>query len=195
MPGRSRSRREFTIGDLGGRAGQRPVGVVRDRHLPVEAARRRDAVPPVCVDEAIAGHVPQPQLERHRWVREVVAEAAVRLDEHVLHDVAGVHPPLHHPVHPAVDEPPDRRAVPREQVIDRRGIAAAHPLEEHERGLGLDGRGGGFGRTGHDLHPTNVSPDPPVRMMRVHPPDRHEKHERRPLINSERFCLHPERDP
>jgi hypothetical protein len=147
VPGGRRSRRQVAVGHLAGRSRQ---GVVApERHLPVEAARGRDAVPAVGVDEPVAGHVPQPELEGHRRVGEVVAEPAIGLDEHVLHDVAGVDPPLHHPIHPPVDHPPDRIAMPRQKVVDRRRVPATDAVEQHERLLGFHGHGGWVDGAGH----------------------------------------------
>ena len=69
----------------------------------------------VGVDQAVAGDVPQPEMKRHRRVFvaaiEVLGQPAVGFDQHVLHNVAGVHAALDHAVHPQVDHPPQRLAV------------------------------------------------------------------------------------
>ena len=111
------------------------------RHLAVEAASGGDAMPAVGVDEAIPGHVPQPELERHGGVGQIVAEPTVGLDHHVLHDVAGIHPPLHDAIHPLVDHPADRRAMAFKQAVDRVAVSLADAVEQHKRWLRL-----GYGR-------------------------------------------------
>ena len=51
-------------------------------------------MPAMGVDHAVAGQVPQPELKRHAGRFEVVGQPAVRFDQHILHDIAGVDPPL-----------------------------------------------------------------------------------------------------
>jgi len=92
------------------------------------------------VDQTVAGHVPQPELERHGGVREILPQPSVGLEEHILNDVAGIDPALHAAIHAAIDHPLDRRAVPFEQSVDSPVVTLANPLEQHERGLWL-GRG------------------------------------------------------
>ena len=105
----------------------------RQRHLAVEAAAGGDAMPTMGVDEAIPGHVPQPELEGHGRVCEIVAQAAVGLDHHVLHDVAGVDPPLHDPIHPLVDHSADRCPMTFQQPVDGRAVPLSGAVEEHHR--------------------------------------------------------------
>ena len=101
----------------------------RQRHLSVETAIGGDAVPAVGVDETIPGHVPQPELEWHGRIGKIIAEAAIGLDHHVLHDVAGIDPPLHDPIHPLIDHPADRRAMALEQAVDRRAVSLSDAVE------------------------------------------------------------------
>jgi hypothetical protein len=70
------------------------------------------------VDQPVVRDMPQPKMERHRRILQVLVEAAVGLYQHILHNVARVDPALHHPVHPQVDHPPQRLAVPIQELVD-----------------------------------------------------------------------------
>lgn len=159
VPSGGRRRSEFPVGDLTGHVDTRTIAVIgRDqRHLAVDAPRARHAVPAVGIDEAVAGHVPQPQPKRHRRILKVVAQPAVGLDEDVLDDVAGVNPSLDHLVHPMVDEPPDRRAVPIEQAVDGITVTLAHPLEQQKCLVGWSVAGSWRQCLRHRRQSTNVS--------------------------------------
>ena len=107
------------------------------RHLPVEASARGDAVPAVGVDQPVAGHVPQPEPKRHDRIGKVVGEPPISLDHHVLNDVAGIDPPLDDPVHTEIDHPPDRRAVAFEKPVYGVRVAVANAIKEHQGRLEL----------------------------------------------------------
>jgi hypothetical protein len=104
----------------------------------------------VGIDEAVAGHVPQPELERHRRVGEVVAEPAVGLEHDVLNDVAGIDAPLHDAVHPPIDHPPDGVAVAGKEAIDGVVVPLADAVEEDLRRWAIPPwrSAGGNGRRG-----------------------------------------------
>ena len=115
------------------------------RLFPIDAAFGRTPMPPVGVDDAILGDLPQPQVERHGRIVQVVPQAAVRLDQHVLHHVAHVDPgpdPLvqphpHHPLHGA--------AMAVQQLVHRAASPCLAPFRSscvlsvsgHMVGIGL----------------------------------------------------------
>ena len=134
-PGGRRGRREFPVGQPFGEIGLLVIASTghHQRHLAVETAARGHAMPAVGIDQPVPGHVPQPEPKRHRGIGKIIAEPAVRLDEHILHDVAGVHPPLHHPIHAQVDHPADRGAVPLEEPVDGVAVSLTNAIQEHER--------------------------------------------------------------
>src|SRR5260221_10875233 len=59
------------------------------------------------------------------------------LDQHVLHYVARIDPPLNEMVHPQVDHSPQRGPMPLEQAVHRRGIPGAGLGEQLLRFLRL----------------------------------------------------------
>jgi len=91
----------------------------------------------VRVDQTVAGHVPQPQLEGHGGIGEVVAEPAVGLEEDILDDVAGIDAALDAPIHPPIDHLPDRIAVAGEKAVDGIVVAAADAVEQDEGRLAI----------------------------------------------------------
>ena len=93
----------------------RPRGP-RDRLLPVDAAPLREPVPAVRVDDAVLRQVPQPQVERHVRLLQVLGQPLVGLDEHVLNDVGGVHAARDGRVEPQVDDAAERFAELVEQA-------------------------------------------------------------------------------
>ena len=112
-------------------------GCPPDRLLPVEAAAGGQPVAAMGIYEPVAGHMTQPELEWHRGVGEIIAEAAVGFDHHILHDIAGIDPPLNHPVHPQMNHPLDRLPMAFQEAIDGGGIPAAGPVQQGDRDLRL----------------------------------------------------------
>jgi len=86
------------------------------------------------IDDPIAGHMPQPEPERHRGIRQVVGKTPAGFDHHVLHDVAGIHPSSEHGIHSPIDDAPQRIPMPGKQAVDGIGIAVPNPVEQSERG-------------------------------------------------------------
>ena len=87
-----RRRRQFGIDQLPGQLVRR---VVRQeggdqRLLAVEAAPLRLAVAAMGVDDVVLGDVPQPEVKGHERIVQIVLQPAVRFEQHVLHDVAGI---------------------------------------------------------------------------------------------------------
>ena len=72
--------------------------------FPIDAAFGRHPVPAVGVDDAIAGDLPQPRMERHDGLRRYPA-AAGSLRPAPLHHVADVHSPLDAVVQTHLHEP------------------------------------------------------------------------------------------
>jgi hypothetical protein len=148
VPGGGGGGRELSVGDLPAQIGLRLVARVghHQRHLTINASRGRHAVSAVSIDKPVAGHVPQPELEWHGRVGQIVDQPAIGFDHHVLHDVAGIDPPLHPPVHATVDHSPDRFAVPLEQAVDGIAIALPHAIEQHQSRLSVGRRSPVLGR-------------------------------------------------
>ena len=90
------------------------------------------------VDYPVVGDLPQPQMIGHDRMGQIVLQAAVGLDQHFLHDVAHVDPPLNPLVQPQLHHPPQRIAVPLHQPVDGGRIALPGMLEQF---LGLFGVG------------------------------------------------------
>jgi len=140
MPGGGGGRRKLAVGDLPAKVGLRLVafGVGHhQRHLAIDAPGGRHAMAAMGIDQPIAGHVPEPELKRHRSVGEVLAQPPVGLDHHILHDIAGIDPPLHAPIHATIDHPLDRLAVPLKKAVHGVAIPLPHAVEQHERGLAV----------------------------------------------------------
>ena len=135
MPGGHRRRRQLAVSQAIGQIGLRGIRISRrlKRHLAIEAAGGGHPMPPMGIDDPVTGHVPQPQLKRHRRIGEVVAQPPVRLQHDILHDVAGIDPSLHHPVKPVVNHPSDRGPVSGQQSVDRRSITLPSPVEQDKR--------------------------------------------------------------
>ena len=138
-PGGGGGRRELTVGEAGGGVGGR-VAVTppsHQRHLTIDAPGGGHPMAAVRVDQTVAGHVPQPQLEGHGGIGEVVAEPAVGLEEDILDDVAGIDAALDAPIHPPIDHLPDRIAVAGEKAVDGIVVAAADAVEQDEGRLAI----------------------------------------------------------
>jgi len=108
-----------------------------DRFLPVEAAAGGEPVAAMGVNEPVASHVAQPELEWHRGIGEIIAETAVGLDQHILHDIAGIDPPLDHPVHAQMNHPLDRFPVAFQEAIDCVSIPPSGPVQQRDCDLRL----------------------------------------------------------
>ena len=68
-------------------------------------------MPPVCVDDMVLRDLAQPEVERHRRVAEILRQPLAGLEQHVLHDVAGIDATRHRLVEPQADHPPQGRPV------------------------------------------------------------------------------------
>lgn len=106
-----------------------------DRHLPIDTSTRRHSMSPVGIDQPVTSHMPQPEPKRHHGIFQIVTQPAVRLDHHVLHDVAGINPALHNTVHSRRDQATDRIAMPSKQALNSIGITLPHAVEQHLRDL------------------------------------------------------------
>ena len=72
---------------------------------------------PLRSDEVISGETTQPDMERHRRVFHVFTQPAIRLDEHVLDYIAGVHPLSDSFIKPIVKHASDRTSVAFKEVV------------------------------------------------------------------------------
>ena len=115
--------------------------------LPVDAPLGGHPVTAVHVDDAVAGQLPQPEVERHVPVRQEPVQPLVRLQQHVLHHVAGVHAALHLAVQPHPHQPFQAAAVLVHQgVAGVVPLRAGVPLRVGQQALGLVGVGPHGGR-------------------------------------------------
>jgi hypothetical protein len=80
-------------------------------------------VPPVSVDDPVLGNLPQPQVIRHSRLSEIVLQPAVGLDQHILHDIAHIDPPLYFLVQPKLHHAPQAVTMPLHQTVDCVGVA------------------------------------------------------------------------
>ena len=94
-----------------------------ERVLVVDAPLGRDAVPPVRIDQAIAGDMTQPQVKRHGWVLQVIVEPLAGLDDDILHHIADIDPLLHTAIEPHLHQAPQRIAMPLERLRTRCRVA------------------------------------------------------------------------
>ena len=74
------------------RSSAKPAAADGQRPLAIHRSFAGLAVPAVGVDDPVGRDLPQPEMERQRRVAEVVGQPLVGLEQHVLHDVAGVDP-------------------------------------------------------------------------------------------------------
>ncbi len=101
------------VAQLLGQIHRRPVRVHRfgDRAFAIDGAPCCLMVPTMRVDESVAGDLPQPKMKRHHRIAKVFAHSAIRLDQRLLNDVAGIDAALHGTVHPQRDESTHGRAM------------------------------------------------------------------------------------
>ena len=64
----------------------------------------------------------------HRWngitgSSKVILQPPIRLDHDLLHDITGVHPLLNASIESQFDHPPERLAMPIQQLTGRLGVA------------------------------------------------------------------------
>ena len=120
------------VDELGDERHARFIGPRRagDRLLAVHAAALGQAVPAVRVDDAVLRQVPQPQVERHVRLLQVLGEPLIGLDQHVLHDVGGIDAAGDGRVEPQVDDAAERLAELAEQLVDGTGFALAGVVEQ-----------------------------------------------------------------
>ena len=137
LPGGCGCRRQLAVDHRLSRCrGHRVVGArLMNRDLPVDAAAGCHTVTAVGVDQPVSGHVSQPETKRHRRVGQVVTKPTIRLNHHILHNIAGVDTALHTSIHAGSDQPTNRLAVPSKQPVNGRGIALPNAIEQHLRHL------------------------------------------------------------
>jgi hypothetical protein len=61
-----------------------------DRLFTIDASTLREPMPTVRIDDAILGQMPEPQMERHRRVLEVIDESLISFDQDILDDVGSI---------------------------------------------------------------------------------------------------------
>ncbi len=122
---------EFLVAELSDEVERRfVVGGVGERLFAVDAAACRAAVAAVSVDQPVFGHLTQPQVKRHDRVLQILLQAAIGVDHHLLHDVACVDTTFEHLVHPQINHPPHSVAVSVKQLIDSSVITFADVVQE-----------------------------------------------------------------
>ena len=90
-----------------------------DRLFLVDAPSLGEAMPAVSVYDAILCHVPQPEVERHIRLLEIVTQSLIRFDENVLHDVRRIDPAGERGIKSEVHDLPERLAKLGKERIDR----------------------------------------------------------------------------
>ena len=110
---RHRGGRQLVVSEVGGQVDRRPIAEGRRGHRPfaIDAPAPRDAVLAVLVDQVVARDVPQPEVERHRRLAQILGQAAARLQQDPLDHVAGIDPAADRAVHPHLDHPPQGLAM------------------------------------------------------------------------------------
>ena len=141
---------EAGVAEAVGEVEARAVGELGrgQRSLAVEGSPGGDPVAAVLVNHPVARDLAEPEVERHGRVAEVIGQAAARLDQDVLHDVARVDPAADRVVEPEVDHPPQRFAVPLPEPIGRgKGRRRREAVEQDAGRVGVgphrDGVAGG----------------------------------------------------
>ncbi len=112
--------REVAAGELDGEI-HRAVVLSRwhgERPFAIDGALGTGAVAAVGVDDAVLRDLPQPQVVGHARLGQVLLEAAIGLDQNVLHDVADVDSPLNSLVEAKLDHPPERIAVAVQEAVN-----------------------------------------------------------------------------
>jgi sirohydrochlorin ferrochelatase len=87
-------------------------------------------MPPLQLDQPLPGEFPQPRIEGHRAVAQVIGQIAARDGQDVLDDVGGVHASGQSSIHPHRDHLAQPIAVLRQQSLSGRVVAPARPLDE-----------------------------------------------------------------
>ncbi len=88
----------------------------------------------MCIDDAIFGDLPDPKMEGHARVVQIIAKSSIGFDQDVLNNIADVDATLDFPIEPHLHDMPERVAMAFEQFIDGVGLSVANAIEE---GLGL----------------------------------------------------------
>jgi len=94
-------------------------------------------MPAVRVDDAVLRQMPQPEMERHGRRAQVFVEPLIGLEQHVLHDVAGIDPAGQH----GIGRMPITRRNGSRNSPSRRSTAAASRCGAVEHFVGLVGVG------------------------------------------------------
>ena len=92
---RCRRRSQFAGGKLPGQVEGRAVTELRcaERLLAVKAAPLGSTMPPMQIDHAIPGQVTQPEMKWHPGIGKVFLQSLVRLEQDILHHIAGINAP------------------------------------------------------------------------------------------------------
>jgi hypothetical protein len=101
-----------------------------DGLLAVEAAPLGLAVTAVSVDDVVLGDVPQPQMKGHGRVFQIIGQAAMCFEKHVLHDVAGIDARRQGRIEAQTDDAPQRLAVNGQQMLDGLGFSLPGSFEQ-----------------------------------------------------------------
>ena len=117
-PGRRRGRRQLPVAQLQRDVPRRLIARQADveRLLAIEAPPRGHAVAAMGVDQPVLRHLPQPQMERHLRILQILLEPPMGFDQHVLRDVASID---------AAAPAPDPSATGPSSAPPRDGVPAA----------------------------------------------------------------------
>jgi hypothetical protein len=75
------------------------------------------------VDHAVTSHVSEPQMERHTRIVQIVLNAAIRVHQNVLHDIAGIDTLADAAIESHGNHPAQRFPMPVQQLANRLRIA------------------------------------------------------------------------
>src|SRR5688500_3156602 len=93
--------------------------------LAIDATLGGSAMAPMGVNDLVFGDLPQPKMNAENRARQIILQPAVGLNEHILHDVANIDPPLNLAIQPHLNHSAERIAMPVQEAIDCLLIAAA----------------------------------------------------------------------
>ena len=94
-------------------------GLENERLFSIDATPGGTMVTAMRDDNPILGDMPQPKMKRHRRIGQIVLQATVRFDQHVLNHIADVDALTDFRIEPHLDHSPEGVAMSVQEFVDR----------------------------------------------------------------------------
>ena len=82
------------------------------------------------VDDAVLCQMPEPEVKRHIRRLQIVREALIGFDQHILNDIGRIDAASNRRVEPQIDDPPKWFAELTQEFVDGTRIAVAGIIEQ-----------------------------------------------------------------